>query len=69
VRRSSRVQAGKAAFDRPIKAETCAEVAEQWLKRHVRAKGLRSEGEVTRLIKAHIDPAWATARFLDIKRK
>ena len=63
-----RVQAGKAALETPIKAETFAEVAEQWLKRHVRAKGLRSEGEVIRLIKAHIDPAWTNRPFLDIKR-
>ena len=43
-------------------------MAEQWLKRHVRAKGLRSEGEVTRLIKAHVYPAWEGRPFLGIRR-
>ena len=63
-----RVQAGKPAFDTPVKAETFADVSEQWLKRHVQAKGLRSEGEVTRLIKAHVYPAWRDRPFLDIRR-
>jgi integrase len=63
-----RVHAGQPVFDAPVKAETFGEVAEQWLKRHVRAKGLRSEGEVTRLLKAHVYPAWEDRPFLDIKR-
>jgi hypothetical protein len=63
-----RVHAGQAAFDAPVKAETFGEVAEQWLKRHVRAKGLRSEGEVTRLLKSHIYPAWKDRAFRDIRR-
>jgi integrase len=64
----NRVQAGQPAFDTPVKAETFGDVAEQWLKRHVRAKGLRSEGEVTRLIKAHVYPAWEDRPFLGIRR-
>ena len=63
-----RVHAGQPALDAPVKSETFGEVAEQWLKRHVRAKGLRSEGEVTRLLKAHIYPAWEGRPFLDLKR-
>lgn len=63
-----RVQAGLPAFDSPVKAETFGAVAEQWLKRHVQAKGLRSEGEITRLIKAHLSPAWEDRPFLGIKR-
>ena len=63
-----RIQAGQPAFETPVKAESFEEVAEQWLKRHVRAKGLRSEGEVTRLIKAHVYPAWEGRAFLGIRR-
>jgi integrase len=63
-----RIRAGQAAFETPVKAESFQDVAEQWLKRHVRAKGLRSEGEVTRLIKAHVYPAWQDRPFLDIRR-
>ena len=63
-----RIQAGQPAFATPLRAETFADVSEQWLKRHVQAKGLRSEGEVTRLIKAHVYPAWRDRPFLDIRR-
>ena len=59
---------GLPAFEtRPTK-NTFEDIAEQWLKRHVRAKGLRSEGEVTRLLKAHVYPRWHDRDILDIKR-
>src|SRR5215208_2573036 len=38
------------------------------LARHVRAKGLRSESEVTRLLKARVFPAWKDRPFLSIRR-
>jgi integrase len=64
-----RIRAGLEPFEAPpAKAATFAEVAEQWLKRHVRAKGLRSEGEVTRLLTAHVYPAWKGRAFLAIRR-
>src|SRR5262249_37554530 len=54
-----RIKEGLPAFEEPSpRAASFQDVAEQWLKRHVRAKGLRSEGEVTRLLKAHAYPAW-----------
>ncbi len=34
----------------------------------MRAKGLRSEGEVTRLLKAHVFPVWKERSFLSIRR-
>jgi integrase len=61
-----RIKDGKPAFEAPH--DTFETVATQWLKRHVRAKGLRSEGEVTRLLRAHVYPAWKDRAFLDIKR-
>jgi len=64
-----RVKEGKPAFEAPpAKAASFEEIAEQWLKRHVRAKGLRSEGEVTRLLRAHVYSAWKGRAFLDIRR-
>jgi integrase len=63
-----RIQAGQPAFDPLVKAQSFEDVAEQWLKRHVRAKGLRSEGEVTRLLNSHVYPAWKDRPFLNIRR-
>ena len=63
-----RVQAGKPAFEAPVKAESFEEVAEAWLKRHVAAKGLRSRGEITRLLKSHVYPEWGRRPFDDIRR-
>src|SRR5262249_23510123 len=64
-----RVKAGKPAFEAPLaKAATFEDIAEQWLKRHVRAKGLRSEHEVARLLRAHVYPAWDGRAFLAVRR-
>jgi hypothetical protein len=64
-----RVKDGKPAFEAPpAKVASFEEIAEQWLKRHVRAKGLRSAGEVTRLLKAHVYSAWKGRAFLAIRR-
>lgn len=64
-----RIRAGLPAVEAPpAKLESFEDVAAQWLKRHVRAKGLRSEGEVTRLLRAHVYPAWKDRAFLDIRR-
>jgi integrase len=63
-----RIRAGLPAIEAPDRPETFADVAEQWLQRHVRAKGLRSEKEVTRLLNAHILPAWKGRPFRGIGR-
>ena len=63
-----RIKAGKPPFEAPVKAETFGDVAATWLKRHVKAKGLRSEGELTRLLNTHILPTWKDRPFLDIRR-
>jgi integrase len=64
-----RVRAGLPALEAPpTKPDSFEAIAEQWLKRHVQAKGLRSEQEVTRLLKAHVYPAWKDRGFLDIRR-
>jgi len=65
----SRVRAGLPAFEAPPdRPATFFEVGERWLARHVRAKGLRSEEEVTRLLKSRIYPAWRDRAFLTIRR-
>jgi hypothetical protein len=43
-----RVKAGQAPFPTPAKAETFKAVAENWIARHVVAKGLRSQPEIER---------------------
>jgi integrase len=63
-----RIRAGQPAVDRPKAPNTFRDVAEQWLRRHVQAKGLRSEGEITRLLVAHVYPAWGAREFLGIRR-
>jgi integrase len=50
------------------KGETFATVAEQWLKRWVQNKGLRSEPEITRLLGVHVLPRWKDRSFLEIRR-
>jgi integrase len=50
------------------RGETFQAVAEQWLARHVRKKGLRSEHEISRLLKANVFPRWKDLAFLDIRR-
>jgi integrase len=64
-----RIRDGLPAFEAPpVKPESYQHVAEQWLKRHVRANGLRSQGEVTRLLKMHVYPEWKGRAFRDIRR-
>jgi integrase len=64
-----RIRDGLSPFEAPPVAPKSFEaIAEQWLKRHVRAKGLRSEGEVTRLLRTHVYPAWKGRAFADIRR-
>jgi integrase len=48
---------------------TVAEVAEQWLERHVRSNKLRSERERGRIISRYIVPLIGARIFADIRRK
>jgi integrase len=63
-----RIRDGLPPVDRPKPPNTFRDVAEQWLKRHVQSKGLRSEGEVTRLLHAYVYPTWGDRDFLAIRR-
>jgi integrase len=44
-------------------------VAEEWLKRHVAAKGLRSEYEYRRMLNKHVFPLWANREIESIRRQ
>ena len=64
-----RVRDGLAPFEAPPnKPETFEDIAEQWLKRHVQANGLRSHAELTRLLRVHVYPAWKGRALRDIRR-
>ncbi len=64
-----RIRDGLPAFDAPPpKAITFREVAENWLKRHVHAKKLRSAAEIERCLKVYVYPDWETRPFAGIRR-
>jgi integrase len=48
--------------------DSLQEIAEQWLRRHVKANGLLSEGEITRQLTKYVYPRWKDEKFLDIRR-
>jgi integrase len=61
-----RVRAGLPAIE--PRAETFGEVVANWIKRHVRRNGLRSQAEIERLLDRHILPAWRTREFTAIRK-
>ena len=61
-----RVRSGLPAAE--AKAETFADVAANWLQRHVEAKGLRSVRDILRQLNAHILPEWKDRPFVSIRR-
>jgi integrase len=61
-----RIQAGLPAEEQV--ADSFADVAANWMKRHVDAKGLRTAPEMKRLLDKFILPAWADRPFVGIKR-
>jgi integrase len=63
-----RVRDGLPAFDEPPRRDSFQEIAEGWLKRHAEAKGLRSLGNIRRLLRVHVFPKWSKRPFLQIRR-
>ena len=64
-----RVRAGQEPFEPPpVKPDTVADVIEQWLARHVRKNGLRTAGEMRRVLDRHVLPVWRDRVFADIRR-
>jgi integrase len=52
----------------PAIQATFEAVAESWRERHVLKNGLRSEPEISRLLRVHVYPRWKGREFLSIKR-
>ena len=64
-----RIKAGKSAFEPPpVEPDSFKAVAENYLTRHVRANGLRSQGEIERILENDILPTWKDRAFEDIRR-
>jgi integrase len=63
-----RIKAGFPPFEQKEKPDIFKDVVDDWLKRHVQQKGLRSEAEVTRLLNAHVLPVWKDRLFHTIRR-
>lgn len=65
----ARVRAGLPALPSPkAKRDTFEAVADVWVQRHVRKNALRSEKEITRLLRVHVYTAWEDREFLSIRR-
>jgi integrase len=64
-----RVKAGKPAIELPPPpADSFADVSENWKRRHVEAKGLRSAYEIKRCLNKYVLPHWGDRPFVEIKR-
>jgi integrase len=64
-----RIKEGLEPFEAPTpRAETFEHVAENWLKRHVEAKGLRSGAEIERVLRHCVYPSWKARPFVGIRR-
>ena len=64
-----RVKSGQPAFEPPpVKPDSFKAVADNWMQRHVKAKGLRSEYEITRILNKHVFPVLQDRDFESIKR-
>jgi integrase len=48
--------------------ETFRQVSENWIRRYVEAKGLRSKGEIERALKKYVFPTWADRGFVTLQK-
>jgi integrase len=65
-----RVEAGLAPFEpAPAPPESVADVAANWLARHVRKNGFRTADEMARIVEKYILPHWAARDFASIRRR
>lgn len=64
-----RIKAGlPAVAPPPVKPDTVQAVAENWLKRHVAAKKLRSAREIKRVLEKYVYAQWRDRDFIGIRR-
>jgi integrase len=66
---TKRIKAGLSAFAAPpVQPDTVADVVQNWLGRHVEAKGLRTGYEMKRILDRYVLPHWSDRPFAEIKR-
>ncbi|RWC10789.1 MAG: DUF4102 domain-containing protein [Mesorhizobium sp.] len=63
-----RIRAGLPAIEPKAAVDTFRTVAENYMKRHVAAKGLRSEREIQRCLDVYVFPTWEDREFTGIRR-
>ncbi len=64
-----RIKAGQPAFEPlPVAPDSFEAVADNWMRRHVQTKGLRSEYEISRLLCGHLIPFLGARDFEGIRR-
>jgi integrase len=64
-----RIKKGLPAFAPPEdQPDTFKAVADNYIERHVKAKGLRSQAEMLRILDVYIYPHWKDREFISIKR-
>jgi integrase len=64
-----RIKAGLTPFEPPpVQPDSFAAVAENWLQRHVTAKGLRTGRERRRILEKYVLPVWRNRAFVEIRR-
>jgi integrase len=64
-----RIKEGLPAFEPPpVQPDSVADVCAGWLTRHVEAKGLRTGGELKRVLEKYVLPVWHDRAFATIRR-
>jgi integrase len=64
-----RVKEGKPALEPPpVKPDSFQSVADNWIKRHVAAKGLRTQPTIERILRKLIYPHWGEREFASLRR-
>jgi integrase len=64
-----RIKAGKPAKEvPPVRPDSFKSIAQNWIKRHVDKKGLRSKPEIERVLGRYIYPHWGNRAFTEIRR-
>jgi integrase len=64
-----RIKAGLPPFEAlPVKPDSFEDVANNWLKRHVAAKGLRTRDEIERCLQKYVLPHWRDREFESLRR-
>ncbi len=69
MKRINRINASQPTVEPPpTKPDSFKAVAENYLKRHVKAKGLRSQSEIERILETQVYPVWKDREFTSIRR-